>query len=447
MARRSQQEQRGYLLPAVINPENWLSVCVPVPDDDNHRRAFLGQLDALASWWTWERDDAKQGTLAARVWRGIAECVRWRMENCNGCGERDYILRYNEDGNLEVSYDGGQTWQDGSQYDPRYNAPTYPPNGAVDTKCQAAANATAYLENSIDELSDWLAANSSLAGLVAVIIGILSVAGIIGTGGAATPAILALAAALLELGASGLAVIFTSEVYDTYRCILLCHLDDNGAISPFRFKDFLTAINNEFTGSLQTVLWNWTNNLGSVGLTNLGSISSGSVADCSGCDECEWCHDFYFDEYDDTWGWVGFIGYTAQSTDGVGLNYQDFVNTTGSEPLGVRGVYIRRDIAPTIVNRIEITYSIQKGTYNLPETMFGLTVNDTVVIDVSSTAETNGTDKLRVWTGNALTERVFVAVRSSRDASEPYSYSGSCSVRKIRMEGKGSCPFGDCYCD
>lgn len=77
-----------YILPEVIDPDR-ISVCVPVPDDDNHRRAFLGALYSLTYSRNWERDAEHNAALVSRVWTEIYEIVSERLdlgEECGGAG-------------------------------------------------------------------------------------------------------------------------------------------------------------------------------------------------------------------------------------------------------------------------------------------------------------------------------------------------------------------------
>lgn len=78
-------DKRGYLLPETINPAGRVYICVPVPDDPNHIRAFLGQLDMLSHWNAWDRDTLKKGTLAAQVWRDIVTQVRQNIDDGASC--------------------------------------------------------------------------------------------------------------------------------------------------------------------------------------------------------------------------------------------------------------------------------------------------------------------------------------------------------------------------
>jgi hypothetical protein len=75
-----------YELPGDINAE-WISVCVPVPNDTNHRRAFLAQLAELGCYWLWDKDATKMKAAdTAQVWRNIYEIVATRLNEGVECG-------------------------------------------------------------------------------------------------------------------------------------------------------------------------------------------------------------------------------------------------------------------------------------------------------------------------------------------------------------------------
>ena len=104
---------KGYLLPAVINPERRRCIPVYVPDHPDHIRAFLGQLDMLSYWWTWARDEARTAAQVARVWRGVIEQVRETLDAGEGCGGvSDFDVRQNSSQpcRLEKTTNNGVTW-------------------------------------------------------------------------------------------------------------------------------------------------------------------------------------------------------------------------------------------------------------------------------------------------------------------------------------------------
>jgi hypothetical protein len=76
----------GWILPTTIDPPR-VSVCVPVPDDPEHRRAFVGALYQLTYWWNWQRDEEKTARLVARVWLDIFMQVVALLDLEEYCGD------------------------------------------------------------------------------------------------------------------------------------------------------------------------------------------------------------------------------------------------------------------------------------------------------------------------------------------------------------------------
>ena len=78
-------DNKGYLLPTIIDPIGRRYVCVPIPDEQFHMLAFLGQLDELSYWHAWARDANKQGRDVALVWRTITEDIRRQLDDNEDC--------------------------------------------------------------------------------------------------------------------------------------------------------------------------------------------------------------------------------------------------------------------------------------------------------------------------------------------------------------------------
>lgn len=108
----------GYRLPDVIDPDR-IGVCVPVPNDDNHRRAFLGALHTLTWSKNWERDSSHSAAEVARVWQEVYDAVSDALgtEICSG-GEPAPCVSYSSKAGF-ISY---------GPNDPRYT-PDYVPTG------------------------------------------------------------------------------------------------------------------------------------------------------------------------------------------------------------------------------------------------------------------------------------------------------------------------------
>lgn len=69
----------GYILPLEPDAPR-ICIEVPLPDALEHKIAFLGQLEELARWWTWQRDEAHSARLVAAIWRGILNNVRAQLD-------------------------------------------------------------------------------------------------------------------------------------------------------------------------------------------------------------------------------------------------------------------------------------------------------------------------------------------------------------------------------
>lgn len=79
----------GYQLPGEINPPGEVCLVLKIPNDPAYIRAAFGQLFELARWSAWERDDQKQGTLAAQRWRQSYDWMIKCFEE-NGMGDCDF---------------------------------------------------------------------------------------------------------------------------------------------------------------------------------------------------------------------------------------------------------------------------------------------------------------------------------------------------------------------
>jgi len=81
----------GYPIPDEINPDNSKCVTIRIPDSPGHARAFWGNFFKLTRWYSWERDNDKQGKDAANVWTKVFAESRDIYDATNGdCTEIPY---------------------------------------------------------------------------------------------------------------------------------------------------------------------------------------------------------------------------------------------------------------------------------------------------------------------------------------------------------------------
>jgi len=195
----------------------------------------------------------------------------------NGCCGGDGLHRFNEDGVYQSSLDGGTTWFDDPENDPRNNATYFPPldgDDGAEKRCEGAANAQEFLkQNLIDELASGLA----YAEIYSTIIGIIAILGITGIG----VIIGVVTAAIFVAGVIVVQAAFTSEVWEDLKCILYCNISDDASYTELQWIQVKNQITLTFTGVVQFILYNWVNALGFVGLTNSARSNMALGADCS----------------------------------------------------------------------------------------------------------------------------------------------------------------------
>lgn len=300
MARRN--EERGYLLPETLNPDQ-VSICICVPCDTNHALAFLGQLKALGDWWTWERDAAKRGKDAAHVWRAIYEDVDRQLNECGvfdmanpcGCGHEGRMSRISDTGVYQISDDGGLTWEDAPDLDPRNTSTVFPPlpGGIGDTtRCAAAENAAAQLENFIIDVSNKISAGAAFLTFATAVIAIVA---IWFSGGALAALVLPFASAAFALGAAGLSAAFDSTAYEAFKCCVATTIDTDGSYSDI--SGLLACVNEDMSGSSRDITVLIVQMMGPVGITNWARTGSGTGDTCE-CGDCAATATYVIWQYD-----------------------------------------------------------------------------------------------------------------------------------------------------
>lgn len=100
-----------YVLPIDVNPPTRVCFQVEVPNDIYHIAAFMGQIFALARWWSWELDAAHTAKQAAAVWMDIFDNLKRCQPTIVGGGAdegNEQLIRQNPDNPclLETSING-----------------------------------------------------------------------------------------------------------------------------------------------------------------------------------------------------------------------------------------------------------------------------------------------------------------------------------------------------
>jgi hypothetical protein len=195
-------------------------------------------------------------------------------------------IRYNsETDEIEITPDGGTTWNPAPGSDPRHAlAFLKPPVAGSSKQCDAAANMVKWIKDFIDNLTALLATGATVTGIANAI---LLPVDLLFPGGDLLGLILEIADVIFGIGATALAAAFTSDQYDLLLCSFYCNAGIDGQVSA----DSLAEIKTEVTAELNTTAALVVNEIlllqGEIGLSNAGAIGS-ETGDCDGCD-CGWC--------------------------------------------------------------------------------------------------------------------------------------------------------------
>lgn len=286
------------LKPTTIPTARWNEeplLCLKV--NDQWVSHLLGVIVALDQGDTWlgtpdQIRDARQQ---------VNEIMLAFMEDCDpmsNCCPEPNRTRFNDDGTYEISYDGGVTWQDGSDFDPRYTSPQFPPlpgDPGSAKKCDAANSVLVQVKDKIEGFHNQFAIAGSAIEFVSACLTII-VAGILValTGGASLgffiPLIIASFSAIWNIGADVYDGFFTELVYDDLLCIVYCHVSENGTFDDAAISAIISDCYSKFTATdplfgyqvaadaFAGIFKVW----GAVGTTNAASIGGGG----EDCDDC-----------------------------------------------------------------------------------------------------------------------------------------------------------------
>lgn len=211
----------------------------------------------------------------------IRKNIAWGFDDGGAC---PYNLRYNTTtGKVELSSDGGETWRDADQFDPRtFNQ--YPPVTTSDPACDAAARIAAALQEISAAILPAVQGGVIAEGLGAVIIGWLAVfAGF----NILLAAAALLAAPVLAVGFSDLLTAYNTMDWDALMCDLKCRMDSDGRLSDAQYSDFVASYIPTLTAAQQTLL-NLSLLIAGMGGLNAFAATRSETGDCDECGECEW---------------------------------------------------------------------------------------------------------------------------------------------------------------
>jgi hypothetical protein len=252
---------------------------------------LLAQLDTV-SWKTRYKPtntEISQDTID----RWYGNLARKLMSGC--CPDDDALHRFSDEGIYQTSTDGGVTWVDDPENDPRNTYVGMPPLAGVAgnaKRCAAADNVRDLFLQYRDNLIDLL---TNASGLIAIMAGILAfIAVIVGVSGAAigiSVLLMGLATALLSETPESVEAQISPAVLDEFKCLVYCRMNEDGQLTYENWLLLLQDIANQFTGFPETFFYQTVNGMGYIGVTNAGTVGVLTASDCDDC--CPTCNDKY----------------------------------------------------------------------------------------------------------------------------------------------------------
>jgi len=353
-------------------------------------------------------------------------------------------IRYHDSSDTVQRFLDGE-WKDAPESDPRQLI-TLPPRTTSDPKCDSAASVSAALAGQIGEVITGIENGMTALQIAGLILGLFS----FGVFAIFINIALFIADLMLDAGASVLDAALTPAVYDELTCALYCNMDSQGRIDQAGLDATMAQVTTNVGGIGAVVLNSMLALAGFGGVSNLGAAGT-ETGDCSECDcDTEWCylHDFTVTD-------SGFEPDPLNTVDyGIweiitGWTYTDATNVQTGITTGNRLVRIKRTFTSVNVTKIIVTYDYTGGTYdNTSVNAFDLTAGGVNRIAITRAAMTNGTNLTQTWTtAGTMIDSILLGIRSSRDITSPYAYSGNVRVISIQVEGTGVNPFGDDNCE
>lgn len=281
--------------PLVIPAARWDDgPCWCLYVNDEWASHVLGILDLLDQPDTWQGDEAE--IFAAR--RQVNEMITCFMESSMGCGcnEPKVITntRFLADGTMQVSYDGGMTWEDAPPgVDPRYSGGISPPiagDNGDGKRCKAASSATEVIKDNQEQVANDAALWAGLTTMITALLALLVFLEVL-TVGTLTPLILPFAAALLSAGQAAFVAAFNDDVWAIVQCAIYCNTTPDAA--PYTAADVVAIrakIASQLTGVAALYIDYVLNLWGATGLTNASRVGFINDFDCSSCECTPGCH-------------------------------------------------------------------------------------------------------------------------------------------------------------
>lgn len=204
--------------------------------------------------------------------------------------------RYDEAADtVQVTPDGGTTWIDQPELDPR-TVNQFAPLTGVTAQCDAAARMSAALEDVLTALLTAMQGGAGVAAIQGILLGWLAVFALFSV----LVALVALIAAIIA--AIGYVVLFgefDGFDWDSLTCLIFCRVDAGGQLNATSVANLKADITSNYT-SVQATVINALIDYAGFGGLNAFAASRSETGDCAAC-ECIECLAAFFGQGQGGW--------------------------------------------------------------------------------------------------------------------------------------------------
>lgn len=206
----------------------------------------------------------------------------------SGCCDDDQLHRFTEGGIYQSSDDGGVTWNDDPEGDPRADyigAPPLPGSASTAKKCAAADNVRGLFEQYRDNLITIVGDTPTILAIIAGILAFIgTLAGVSGVGIGIGVLFLTMAAEMISIGGTGISAAITFTALENFRCLVYCRMTEDGELTYDAWQALLADIADTFDGFAELFFYQTVSGMGYIGVTNAGTIGASTASDCDDCD-------------------------------------------------------------------------------------------------------------------------------------------------------------------
>jgi len=245
-------------------------------------RGMLQPLAWKTRWWSDSDATIDQDTIEA--YRD--DIIRRLMMSCCD-SEFGTIFQWTVDGVLQKSTDGGATWQDAPEDDPRNSSPVYPPvagDTSDEKRCIAANSVKTLVKEQIgDQLTDDMS-RYTLGQLISDWVNT-----ILQTSNPFEAIVTIVTNQILALVIATLRPALTDDVYSDFECCVYENMADDLSFDDAQWAAVRSCITDKIGGIAGIFLEHLVYLIGKVVLTNLARSQAATDGDCSACDCTDGC--------------------------------------------------------------------------------------------------------------------------------------------------------------